>query len=103
MSTIEELSTQLTDSGVNAAEWLQLMHAIVHDDDSDIRDAGTLMLQALQEKARGWLTHDDLVLLLQGQRDIARIRANNAHIAMQRHLQSTLLRLLDMTLLALLG
>ncbi|WP_265669316.1 hypothetical protein [Klebsiella grimontii] len=103
MSTIEELSTQLSGCGVNVAEWLQLMHAIVHDDDSGIRDAGTLMLQALQEKARGWLTHDDLVLLLQGQRDIARIRANNAHITMQTHLQSTLLRLLDMTLLALLG
>ncbi|MFP8757483.1 hypothetical protein ACLH2F_17135 [Klebsiella grimontii] len=53
----------------------------------------------MQEKTRGWLTHDDLALLLQGQRDIACIRANNAHIAMQTHLQSTLLRLIDMALL----
>jgi len=53
----------------------------------------------VQEKTRGWLTHDDLALLLQGQRDIARIRANNAHIAMQTRLQSTLLRLIDMALL----
>ena len=100
MSTIEELSAQLTGAGVNTAEWLQLMHAIVNDEDSDIRDAGML---TLQEKARGWLSQDDLILLLQGQRDIASIRANNEQIAMQAHLQSTLLRLFDVTLLALLG
>lgn len=103
MSTIEELSAQLAGAGVNTAEWLQLMHAIVNDEDSDIRDAGMLTLQALQEKARGWLSQDDLILLLQGQRDIASIRANNEQIAMQAHLQSTLLRLFDVTLLALLG
>lgn len=39
MSTIEELSAQLAGAGVNTAEWLQLMHAIVNDEDSDIRDA----------------------------------------------------------------
>jgi hypothetical protein len=66
MSTIEELSAQLAGAGVNTAEWLQLMHAIVNDEDSDIRDAGMLTLQALQEKARGWLSQDDLILLLQG-------------------------------------
>ncbi|WP_228727452.1 hypothetical protein [Klebsiella sp. RHBSTW-00215] len=103
MSTLEELSTQFTDAGVNTAEWLQLIKDIINDDDSGIRDAGTLTLQALQEKARGWLTQDDLILLLQGQRDIAAIRANNERIAMQTHLQSTLLRLFDITLLALLG
>lgn len=57
----------------------------------------------MQEKTRGWLTHDDLALLLQGQRDIARIRANNQSIARQAQLQATLLRLLDITLLALAG
>ncbi|HHT1411745.1 hypothetical protein [Klebsiella michiganensis] len=103
MSTIEELSAQLAGAGANTAEWLQLMHAVVNDEDSDIRDAGMLTLQALQEKARGWLSQDDLILLLQGQRDIASIRANNEQIAMQAHLQSTLLRLFDVTLLALLG
>ena len=54
----------------------------------------------MQEKR---LSQDDLILLLQGQRDIASIRANNEQIAMQAHLQSTLLRLFDVTLLALLG
>lgn len=54
-------------------------------------------------KAQGWLTEDDLRLLLEGQRDIARIRANNQSIARQAQLQATLLRLLDITLLALAG
>lgn len=99
MSTIDRLSISST---VNTAEWMQLMKAVVNDDDSGIRNAGTLTLRALEEQARGWLTQDDLILLLEGQRDIARIRANNERIAMQTHLQSTLLRLLDMTLLALL-
>ena len=66
MSTIEELSAQLAGAGVNTAEWLQLMHAIVNDEDSDIRDAGMLTLQALQEKARGWLSQDDLILPCKG-------------------------------------
>lgn len=99
MSTIDRLSISST---VNTAEWIQLMKAVVNDEDSGIRNAGTLTLRALEEQARGWLTLDDLILLLEGQRDIARIRANNERIAMQTHLQSTLLRLLDMTLLALL-
>lgn len=99
MSTIDRLSISST---VNTAEWMQLMKAVVNDDDSGIRNAGTLTLRALEEQARGWLTQDDLILLLEGQRDIARIRANNERIAMQTHLQSTLLRLLNMTLLALL-
>ena len=99
MSTIDRLSISST---VNTAEWIQLMKAVVNDEDSGIRNAGTLTLRALEEQARGWLTQDDLILLLEGQRDIARIRANNERIAMQTHLQSTLLRLLDMTLLALL-
>lgn len=99
MSTIDRLSISST---VNMAEWIQLMKAVVNDEDSGIRNAGTLTLRALEEQARGWLTLDDLILLLEGQRDIARIRANNERIAMQTHLQSTLLRLLDMTLLALL-
>ena len=99
MSTIDRLSISST---VNTAEWIQLMKAVVNDEDSGIRNAGTLTLRALEEQARGWLTQDDLILLLEGQRDIARIRANNERIAMQTHLQSTLLRLLDITLLALL-
>lgn len=103
MSSVEKMSAQFTGPGMNTAEWLRLMDAIVNDDDRDIRDAGVLTLQALREKARGWLTEDDLILLLEGQRDIARIRANNEDIAMQTHLQATLLRLLDITLLALLG
>ncbi|EOT5386565.1 hypothetical protein ACNRPG_003142 [Klebsiella oxytoca] len=103
MSIIKEVSAQVTGAGVNTAEWLQLMEAIVNDEDSGIRDAGMLTLQALQEKARGWLSQDDLILLLEGQRDIASIRASNEQIAMQMHLHSTLLRLFDVTLLALLG
>jgi len=103
MSIIKEVSAQVTGAGVNTAEWLQLMEAIVNDEDSGIRDAGMLTLQALQEKARGWLSQDDLILLLEGQRDIASIRASNEQIAMKTHLHSTLLRLVDVTLLALLG
>lgn len=53
MSNIEELSAQFIGTGVNTTEWLQLIKEIVNDDDSDIRDAGTLTLQALQENARG--------------------------------------------------
>lgn len=71
MSIIKEVSAQVTGAGVNTAEWLQLMEAIVNDEDSGIRDAGMLTLQAFQEKARGWLSQDDLILLLEGQRDIA--------------------------------
>lgn len=52
-------------------------------------------------RKRGWLSQDDLILLLEGQRDIASIRASNEQIAMQTHLHSTLLRLFDVTLLAL--
>ena len=49
MSIIKEVSAQVTGAGVNTAEWLQLMEAIVNDEDSGIRDAGMLTLQALQE------------------------------------------------------
>jgi hypothetical protein len=49
------------------------------------------------------LTQGDLILRLQGQRDIASIRANNEPTAIHMPLQPTRLRLLDITLMALLG
>ncbi|WP_259602338.1 hypothetical protein [Klebsiella quasipneumoniae] len=86
---------------MKSAEWQSLLTRVLADDDREVRDSAAFLRQILQEKARGWLTDEDLRLLLEGQRDIARLRANNQSIARQAQLQATLLRLFDITLLAL--
>jgi hypothetical protein len=96
-----EVHALLSAYAIDSAEWLPLLDEVLGDEQPEVRDSGAFLLQALQEKARGWLTEDDLRLLLEGQRDIARLRANNQSIARQTRLQSTLLRLFDITLLAL--
>ena len=99
MPTTMEIRTLLSACAINSAEWMPLLNKVL----GEVRDSAIFLLQALQQKAQGWLTEDDLRLLLEGQRDIARIRANNQSIARQAQLQSTLLRLFDITLLALAG
>ncbi|WP_395521542.1 hypothetical protein [Klebsiella aerogenes] len=103
MPTTMEIRTLLSACAINSAEWMPLLNKVLGDEQREVRDSAIFLLQALQQKAQGWLTEDDLRLLLEGQRDIARIRANNQSIARQAQLQSTLLRLFDITLLALAG
>ncbi len=103
MSATMDIRALLSACAIESAEWLPLLNEVLSDDQREVRDSGAFLLQALQEKARGWLTEDDLRLLLEGQRDLARLRANSENIARQTRLQSTLLRLFDITLLALKG
>lgn len=105
MPSLNTLLTTATEQpaglGAAATEFITLLHLATRDEDAGIRDAGTLIAQALREKARGWLTQEDLIMLLEGQRDIARLRANNAEIALRSRIQSIVIRLLDITLATL--
>lgn len=110
MSSTEVLQTLLTASdtplsgpGAAATEFVSLLKLALDDEDAGIRDAGELIAIALREKARGWLTQEDLIVLLEGQRDIARLRANNAEIALRNRIQSITVRLLDITLASLIA
>ncbi|EKQ6528858.1 hypothetical protein [Klebsiella aerogenes] len=103
MPTTMEIRALLSACAIDSAEWMPLLNRVLGDEQREVRDSAIFLLQALQQKAQGWLTEDDLRLLLEGQRDITRIRANNQSIARQAQLQATLLRLLDITLLALAG
>ena len=89
--------------GTAATEFFTLLDLATRDEDAGIRDAGTLIALALREKARGWLPQDDLIVLLEGQRDIARLRANNAEIALRSRIQSIVIRLLDLALATLIA
>ncbi len=57
----------------------------------------------LQQCPRGWLDDDDMIILLEGQRDLARLRANNAQIALGSRIRSTVIRLIDIALALLVG
>ncbi|EAR6126211.1 hypothetical protein HUO65_003084 [Salmonella enterica] len=46
---------------------------------------------------------DDMIVLLEGQRDLARLRANNAQIALGSRIRSTVIRLIDIALALLVG
>ncbi len=103
MPTTMEIRALLSACAIDSAEWMPLLNRVLGDEQREVRDSAIFLLQALQQKAQGWLTEDDLRLLLEGQRDIARIRANSQSIARQAQLKATLLRLLDITLQALAG
>ena len=103
MPTTMEIRALLSACAIDSAEWMPLLNRVLGDEQREVRDSAIFLLQALQQKAQGWLTEDDLRLLLEGQRDITRIRANNQSIARQAQLKATLLRLLDITLQALAG
>lgn len=89
--------------GAAAAEFITLLDTAMRDEDEGIREAGSLIALALREKERGWLTDDDLRVLLEGQRDIASLRANNAEITLRSRIQSVVIRLIDMTLASLIA
>lgn len=110
MSSTDAIQTLLTASdiplsgpGATATEFFTLLKCALGDEDAGIRDAGGLIAMALREKARGWLTQEDLIVLLEGQRDIARLRANNAEIALRNRIQSITIRLLDIILASLIA
>lgn len=64
------------------AEFIQTYKQAREDSDDAIRESAAFIARALQEHARGWLDDDDMIILLEGQRDLARLRANNAQIAL---------------------
>ncbi|MCF3740167.1 hypothetical protein L2E48_26070, partial [Salmonella enterica subsp. enterica serovar Weltevreden] len=61
-------------------------------------ESAAFIARALQEHDRGWLDDDDMIILLEGQRDLARLRANNAQIALGSSIRSTVIRLIDIAL-----
>ncbi|EJV4256698.1 hypothetical protein N6D31_004533, partial [Salmonella enterica] len=67
------------------------------------RESAAFIARALQEHARGWLDDDDMIILLEGQRDLARLRANNAQIALGSRIRSAVIRLIDIALALLVG
>lgn len=110
MALLEDLNILLAKSDTQqqmktpvAAEFMTLMSLALRDEDDGIRSTGSLVAEALREKARGWLAQEDIVILLEGQRDIARIRANNAQIALRNRIQSIVIRMIDLALISLLG
>lgn len=77
------------------AEFIQTYKQAREDSDDAIRESAAFIARALQEHARGWLDDDDMIILLEGQRDLARLRANNAQIALGSRIRSTVIRLID--------
>lgn len=75
------------------AEFIQTYKQAREDSDDGIRESAAFIARALQEHARGWLDDDDMIILLEGQRDLARLRANNAQIALGSRIRSTVIRL----------
>ncbi|EAB4060523.1 hypothetical protein FQO85_19830 [Salmonella enterica] len=84
------------------AEFIQTYKQAREDSDDGIRESAAFIARALQEHARGWLD-DDMIILLEGQRDLARLRANNAQIALGSRIRSTVIRLIDIALASLVG
>lgn len=84
-------------------ECISLFQLAMQDEDEGIRDISRLIAQALKEKANGWLDRQDLMLLLETQRDIAHLRANNAQIALNRRIQTRVIRIIDIILMSLAG
>ena len=80
MPTTMEIRALLSACAIDSAEWMPILNKVLGEEQREVRDSAIYLLQALQQKAQGWLTEDDLRLLLEGQRDIARIRANNQSI-----------------------
>ncbi|MRS68150.1 hypothetical protein F1E27_11460 [Salmonella enterica subsp. enterica serovar Kentucky] len=86
------------------AEFIQAYKQAREDSDDGIRESAAFIARALQEHARGWLDDDDdMIILLEGQRDLARLRANNAQIALGSRIRSTVIRLIDIALVLLVG
>ncbi|EBE1336368.1 hypothetical protein DRW71_21550 [Salmonella enterica subsp. diarizonae] len=86
------------------AEFIQTYKQAREDSDDGIRESAAFIARALQEHARGWLDDDDdIIILLEGQRDLARLRANNAQIALGSRIRSTVIRLIDIALASLVG
>ncbi|ECE6744105.1 hypothetical protein G4034_002846 [Salmonella enterica subsp. salamae] len=85
------------------AEFTQTYKQAREDSDDGIRESAAFIAHALQEHARGWLDDDDMIILLEGQRDLARLRANNAQIALGNRIRSTVIRLIDIALASLVG
>ncbi|ECQ0568191.1 hypothetical protein FZR54_03030 [Salmonella enterica] len=85
------------------AEFIQAYKQAREDSDDGIRESAAFIARALQEHARGWLDDDDMIILLEGQRDLARLRANNAQIALDSRIRSTVIRLIDIALALLVG
>lgn len=83
-------------------EFQRLLSQARQDDDPGIREASTFIARMLEEKARGWLDEEDIVILLEGQREMALLRANNAQIALRSRIQTTLIHLIDLALSTLL-
>ncbi|TGE11593.1 hypothetical protein C9F07_05895, partial [Salmonella enterica subsp. enterica serovar Poona] len=81
----------------------QVVGSVSCVEETGIREAAAFIARALQEHARGWLDDDDMIILLEGQRDLARLRANNAQIALGSRIRSTVIRLIDIALALLVG
>ncbi len=77
------------------AEFIRAYKQAREDSDDGIRESAAFIARALQEHARGWLDDDDMIILLEGQRDLAGLRANNAQIALGSRIRSTVIRLID--------
>ncbi|MCR5944995.1 hypothetical protein D6T91_02935 [Salmonella enterica subsp. houtenae] len=110
MTSINEMRNLLTATWAEhpiassaIAEFIQAYKQSIEDSDEDIRESAAFIARALQEHARGWLDDDDITNLLEGQRDIARLRANNAQIALSSRIRSTVIRLIDIALASLVG
>ncbi|ECE0792975.1 hypothetical protein FNI43_22035 [Salmonella enterica subsp. diarizonae] len=110
MTSINEMRNRLTaDRAENPiassaiAEFIQTYKQAREDSDDGIRESAAFITRALQEHARGWLDDDDIIILLEGQRDLARLRANNAQIALGSRIRSTVIRLIDIALASLVG
>lgn len=85
------------------AEFIQTYKQAREDSDDAIRESAAFIARALQEHARGWLDDDDMIILLEGQRDLAGLRANNAQIALGSRIRSTVIRLIDIATALLVG
>ena len=84
-------------SGPQNAELADLFHAALGDTSDVIAQSAALVAQALLYQARGELTAEDVMTLLDKQRRVAQIEANNAQIALRVRIESQLCRLIRLS------
>ncbi|EJP6711967.1 hypothetical protein M9179_002320 [Salmonella enterica] len=72
------------------AEFIQAYKQAREDSDDGIRESAAFIARALQEHARGWLDDDDMIILLEGQRDLASRVVSRAAIRPDRPCSSAL-------------
>jgi DNA gyrase/topoisomerase IV subunit A len=99
MDTKDILDTIKSDSVKELKkEFAELMNIARQDKTDFIKNSAEQVRQALEYRAKGLLTTDDVITLLKKQKKIAQIEANNAKIALLTKIHKLTYRLIDIAI-----